>query len=210
MVDVTGEVAADLQHSGLVTAALWSDADDDGWCDLWVTHEWGPVKLWRNRQGHFEDRTADTGLASLTGWWNGIAGRDLDGDQDIDYVVTNFGLNTKYHASVATPAMLYYGDFEQSGHRHLIEAEYEDNQLFPIRGRSCSSQAMPFLRKKFKTYHEFALADLDDLYTERCLDDAHASKSRRWNRVSSSIRVDFDSSFALCLGWLKLHRGSVC
>ena len=64
-----------------------------------MTHEWGPVKLYKNHQGHLVDETEQAGLAERQGWFNGIAGGDLDRDGDIDYVVTNFGLNTKYHAS---------------------------------------------------------------------------------------------------------------
>ena len=30
---------------------------------------------------------------------------------------------------------------------------------------------MPFLRKKFTTFHDFATASLSDIYTESCLDE---------------------------------------
>jgi hypothetical protein len=172
-IDVTDEVAEGLKTAGLVTSALWSDADGDGWLDLLVTHEWGPVKLWHNKQGKLIDATSAAGLSERLGWWNGIAGRDIDDDGDIDYVVTNFGLNTKYHVSPEKPALLYYGDFQSNGKYKLVEAEYEDKTLFPIRGKSCSTRAMPFLGDKFKTYHDFALASLQDIYTPKCLDDAH-------------------------------------
>jgi len=70
---------------------------------------------------------------------------DFDGDGDFDYVVGNNGLNTKYE----TPALLYYGDVDGSGRKRILEAEMEKGKCFPIRGLSCSSNAMPFLRKKF-------------------------------------------------------------
>jgi hypothetical protein len=172
-VDVTAEVAPQLQKTGLVTSAIWSDANGDGFLDLLVTHEWGPVKLFANHNGKLVDRTKEAGLLDRTGWWNGIAARDVDGDGDIDYAVTNFGLNTKYHASAKHPALLYYGDFENNGAMRLVEAEYEDEHLFPIRGKSCSTKAMPSLGGKFTTYKSFALADLNKLYSKKCLNDAH-------------------------------------
>ena len=39
--EVTDEVAPELRESGMVTGALWSDADGDGAVDLLVTHEIG-------------------------------------------------------------------------------------------------------------------------------------------------------------------------
>lgn len=173
LVDATFSMAPDLEHSGLVTSAVWSDVDADGWVDLMVTHEWGPVKLYRNQQGTLEDATAAAGLADRTGFWNSISAGDFDGDQDIDFVVGNLGLNTKYHGSAEHPVLLYYGDFEGTGEPHLVEAEYEDQTLFPIRGRSCSSTAMPSIGKTFDSYKSFALASLQDIYSEQELNQAH-------------------------------------
>ena len=171
-VDATQELAPSLLNAGLVTSCVWSDADGDGWLDLLLTTEWGPVQLLHNDQGKLVDRTAEAALSERTGWWNGIVARDLDADGDIDYVVTNFGLNTKYHASAEKPALLYYGDFDGTGIKQLVEAEFEDDTLFPIRGKSCSTRAMPHLADKFNTYHDFALASVVDIYTPGCINDS--------------------------------------
>ena len=55
----------------------------------------------------------------------------------------------------------------------LVEAEHEQDELFPIRGKSCSTSAMPSLAEKFSTYEEFALASLEDIYTPECLQTSH-------------------------------------
>ena len=62
-----------LQAAGMVTSAVWSDVDADGWIDLLVTYEWGPIRLFRNVDGKLVDQTDEAGLGSLLGWWNGIA-----------------------------------------------------------------------------------------------------------------------------------------
>ena len=152
-------ISAEL-FSGMVTSALWSDVDNDGWLDLLVTTEWGAVKLYHNQKGKLVERTKESGLADRLGWWNSIAGGDLDRDGDIDYVVGNVGLNTKYDA----PAVLYYGDIDSSGKKRILEAEIEGGKVFPIRGLGCSSDAMPWLRKKTPKFHDFASAALSDLY----------------------------------------------
>lgn len=165
--DVTREIATGLSNAGMVTGAVWSDANRDGWSDLLVTYDWGPVRFWENQQGTLVEQTQRAGLADRLGWFNGIAGRDIDNDGDIDYVVTNFGLNTKYHADADHPVQLYYGDLDETGSFRLVEAEFEDGVCYPVRGRSCSSHAMPFIKEKFGSYHDFALASLEDIYSDQ-------------------------------------------
>ncbi len=170
--DVTDALAPGLGATGLVTSALWCDVDDDADADLLVATEWGPVELWRHEGAGFVDATGPARLAGRRGWWNGLAAGDVDHDGDLDVVATNFGLNTKYHATHEKPALLYYGDFEGTGKNHLVEAEFEDEVLFPGRGRSCSSNAMPFVAEKFTNFENFAVASLEEIYTEACLADA--------------------------------------
>ena len=170
--DVTDEVAPGLRESGMVTGGLWSDADGDGAVDLLVTHEWGSVKLYRNdrENGRLVDMTEHAQLDDRRGWFNGIAAGDFDHDGDMDYVVTNFGLNTKYHASSERPALLYYGDLEGAGSMRIVEASFEDDVCYPVRGRSCSTSAMRSLGRRFPTFEQFALASLQDIYTTDRLD----------------------------------------
>ncbi|MFT5105850.1 MAG: hypothetical protein ACI9UA_001472 [Pseudoalteromonas tetraodonis] len=191
--DVTYKVPA-LGAAGMVTGALWSDADDDGWIDLLVSTEWGPVKFYRNREGLLLDATTDAGLAERLGWWTGISGGDFDRDGDIDYVVTNFGLNTKYKASPEAPELLYYGDIEGSGRSRLIEAGFEHGKLYPHRGLSCSRNAMPSIGAKFKTYHNFASSKLDDVYASERLEGARRFEA---NILASGILInDGDAKFS--------------
>ena len=172
-VDATESLAPGLGTVGLVTGAVWIDADDDGRSDLAVSTEWGPVTLWRNEGGRLSDATIESGLDSMRGWWYGLRAADVDGDGDQDLVGLNVGLNTKYGAaSKKKPAVLYYGDMDGTGRPNLIEAKCGSDTLLPVRGRSCSSNAMPFIKKDFGTFRDFAVADLPAIYTPGRLDGA--------------------------------------
>ena len=156
---------------GIVRSALWSDVDDDGWIDLLVAQEWGVIKLFKNVHGELLDHTGESGIARLLGWWNGIAGRDIDNDGDIDYVVTNLGHNTRYRA---VPARRRYcftaismdpgGAIRGSRHRELT--------ALPGAGKQASETAMPILEAKFPTFAEFASATVDEVYDPQSLSDA--------------------------------------
>jgi hypothetical protein len=167
--DVTAAIAGPLLTAGMVTDALFTDADGDGKIDLLVAAHWQPIRLLHNDGERFTDATEAAGLSKATGWWNCLTEWDVDGDGDLDYIAGNQGWNTKYKASPEKPARLYFGDFDEDGNRDLVEAKYEGDRLLPVRGRSCSSGAMPSIGKRFPTYEKFAGSLLKDIYTEEKL-----------------------------------------
>jgi enediyne biosynthesis protein E4 len=170
--DITASAAPELRQSGMVTSALWSDVDADGWLDLLLAHEWGPVKLYRNRTGRLVDETAAAGLSELVGWWNGITGRDIDNDGDIDYVATNLGLNTRYRASLDNPALLFYGDFDDLGEKQPVEAHVENGKLYPLHHRILLSEAFPSLKDRFTSHQQFGMATLEEIFSPDAIRDA--------------------------------------
>ena len=167
--DVTDRLAPGLREVGMVTSALWSDVDGDGWPDLLLTLEWGNVKYFHNNRGSgLEDWTERSGFASAgTGWWTSIASADFNGDGRPDYVVGNVGLNTQYRASREHPALLYYGDFTGEGEEPLtIEAYYEGDRLFPWRCRRDMGAAVHSVLKRFPRNDAYARATLGEILGE--------------------------------------------
>ncbi|MEC7725576.1 MAG: CRTAC1 family protein, partial [Planctomycetota bacterium] len=167
-VDVTDEVAPMCRDLGMVSSACWTDLDDDGFVDLVVAAQWQPLRVLGNEAGaQLVDRTAALGLDGVRGLWNGVISTDLDQDGDLDLVVTNLGLNTKYKASAKKPMELFARDFDDNGTVDVVEAKRSGDRTLPVRGWSCSSQAMPFVREKFPTFDQFAKATLGDIYGEQ-------------------------------------------
>jgi len=176
-----------LAATGLVTAARWADFNGDQWPDLLVAHDWGPVKLYLNRKGSLADAPTLSGLQQLTGWWNSLAVADVDGDGDYDFAAGNVGLNSKYHASPGHPAVIYYGDVDGSGRKRIVEAKFEGASLVPVRGFSCSRNAMPTLGKQHPSFHSFATKALAELYPEQRL---AAATRHEANTLQSGIFVN--------------------
>src|SRR5207244_1144278 len=78
---------------GLVSGAVFSDVNGDGYPDLIVALDWGPLKLFLNEHGHFREAGAEWGLAKYVSRWNGVTTGDLDGDGRPDIVATSWGRN---------------------------------------------------------------------------------------------------------------------
>ena len=164
-VDATDTLAPGLRRVGMVTAATWADIDGDGRPDLVLALEWGPVKVFHNTGHGFEDATDRLGLAAVTGWWSALAVADVNGDGRPDLIAGNVGLNTKYTASAAAPAVLLAGDLDGSGHPAILEAGYDtDGRLYPLRGRSKLADTFPWIRAKFPTYAAFSHATVEDVF----------------------------------------------
>ena len=76
---------------------------------------------------------------------------DYDNDGDLDIVAGNLGLNYKYKASFETPFYMYLNDFDANNTDDIVLAYSQEDTVYPVRGRSCASGQMPFVKEKFKT-----------------------------------------------------------
>ncbi len=170
--DVTKEVAPDFEQLGMITDASWADFDQNGSLDLIVVGEWTPILFYSNINGSFVNVTQTTGLESTTGWWSSITQNDFDKDGDADFVIGNLGLNYKYQASPKAPFEVYADDFDENGRKDIVLSYYNFGKLFPVRGKSCSSQQIPSLSDKFKDYNSFASSELNEIYGKEKLKKA--------------------------------------
>ncbi len=170
--DVTMEIAPVLNEIGMVTDAIWIDLQGSGSPDLVLVGEWMSIRILQNSGSGFRDITHESGLAEDVGWWNCIVAEDFDGDGDLDLVAGNLGLNYKYDASADKPFEVYAKDFDNSGTFDIVLGYYDSETLYPVRGRTCSSNQLPFIKQKFPTYNSFGEATLADVYGIESLETA--------------------------------------
>lgn len=162
-IDVTESLATDLVKPGLVTNSMWFDVDNDKDLDLFVVGEWMPLMLLINDNGKFEWNQS-TNISEQVGWWSGLNAHDYDQDGDMDILIGNLGLNYKYKASKEEPFQIWCHDFDESGNLDIVLGYYDHGTCYPVRGRQCSSEQMPFIKDKFPTYNDFASANINDVY----------------------------------------------
>jgi len=152
----TANTAA-LRGLGLAAAAIWSDLNGDGWADLIVASEYGPVRIFQNFRGTLRDLTRDLGLSGRTSRWNGLTTGDFDGDGLLDIAVTSWGRNTSWHASDAQPHELMVGRFPGNSLGLLpVQRDPSSRQLVPLESFSRLGVAVPFVRERISTYAQFS------------------------------------------------------
>ncbi len=87
----------------------------------------------------------------------------------MDLIAGNIGENNKYSPSTIKPLRLFANDFDNNGSLDIVLAHSYQNSSYPVRGRECSSDQMPFIKTKFPTYSGFANANLEQIYSTELL-----------------------------------------
>jgi hypothetical protein len=152
----TDVTTPELSEAGMISDALWTDFDNDGWIDIIAVGEFMPLKFFKNDKGVIKDVTSTTGLTGTNGWWNSIAGGDFDNDGDIDYVVGNLGLNGPYKASVKEPVCVYAADYDHNGKLDPIMCHFIDGKEYMVHSRNDIIKQMASMRGKFRSYDAYA------------------------------------------------------
>ncbi|WP_345004792.1 VCBS repeat-containing protein [Snuella lapsa] len=169
-IDVTATVAPDLLNLGMVTQAEWLDMDGDSHKDLIIIGEWMGITYLKNENGRFVNNSEAAGFSDTTGWWFGMQSFDFDNDGDQDFIMGNLGKNYKYQAKPDSPFSLYTYDYDNNGKKDIVLSYISKGIQVPVRGRECSSQQIPAIKVKFKDYHSFATASLQDIYSTEHLE----------------------------------------
>lgn len=150
--------AAAFKEIGLISAAVFSDVNGDGWPDLILAPEWGSLRLFLNDHGRLHDATQEWGLEGTVGRWNGVTTGDLNGDGQLDIVATSWGRNTLYRVDAAHPLSLYYGDFTGTRRLDMLEAQYDDRlrAVAPLASLERLMAVIPAIRLSTRTYANYA------------------------------------------------------
>lgn len=178
--DVTEKQCKDLLRPGMVTGAEFVDVNNDGKIDLTIVGEWMGFTTFLNTGKTFEKQKIQM---ESEGLWFSLISADIDNDGDMDFIAGNLGANSKFNASLSKPFNVYGNDFDENGSFDIVLSSYEGETNYPLRGRECSSQQMPFIAEKYPTYKGFAEADMNELYGKNLNEALHLTARSLYSSI---------------------------
>ncbi len=188
--DVTPESLAGV---GMVTDAVWADTDGDQDQDLVIVGDWMGVHIFKNNQGQLGEAQQ---LPNSNGWWTRIEAADLDQDGDADFVLGNWGLNSKFKASPQKPVTMFVNDFDQNDKSEFVLNWYapEDDQAYPFATKMELTQQLPNLRKQILKYEDYASQTYESLFSPATREASIAYKAEY---LESAILWNEGTQFSL-------------
>ncbi|MEL6654120.1 MAG: FG-GAP-like repeat-containing protein, partial [Bacteroidota bacterium] len=170
--EVEAELSLDL---GMLTDAVWSDVDGDGWEDLLITREWDSPLLLKNEAGKAFHEVADPSMQNKKGLWSAVLAVDLDQDGDDDYILGNLGLNHRFEISEQHPMQLYAVDIDDNNTLDpIITAYWPDSlgqmQEYPVNYLDELMAQSPFFRK-YTSYTRFSKAPISYIFKADSIPD---------------------------------------
>ena len=159
---------------GMVTDAIWTDYDNDGWEDLLVVREWNSIVLLKNMNGKELVPQNIPSLESHRGIWYSVIAGDFDQDGDQDFIVGNLGDNHRFTLSDKYPMNLYAIDLDNDGVIDpIISAYWPDTtgkmKEYPINYLDELWSQSAFFQRRFKDYTTFSYTTMDRILDENVI-----------------------------------------
>lgn len=174
-----------LKEPGMVTDAAWADLNGDGYPELMLVGDWMAVTIFLNNKGVIDNKEP---VANSSGWWNCIEPADIDHDGDTDFILGNFGLNSRLKASPEKPMELFLNDFDNNGTSEaLISYYWPDGKSHLFHSKTDITSQIPSLKKKFLFYKDYAGKGISDVVSGERLQNA---TKLRVETLASSVLIN--------------------
>lgn len=154
---------------GMTRDAVWQDLNGDGYPELIVVGEWMSIQIFYNKEG--KGLLSKKEIAHSNGFWNCIYPTDIHQDGDVDFIIGNLGLNTKWRADSVNRLRLYTGDFGSGASKSIMSVE-RDGKEYPLVLKHDLERQLPQIKKRFLTYSSYGDKEIREVFLPRELESA--------------------------------------
>jgi len=162
-----------LKNTGMVTDAVWHDFTGDQTPDLILVGEWMSPQFFANENESLVNVTRKYLSESIEGLWRTIQPADVNKDGNIDYLLGNWGLNSKFHCSQESPLIMYVDDFDGNGQIETLLAIERKGKYYPVNSKDeIDSQLEGMIRRRFPCYSDFAGQTVEQIFGKERLAEA--------------------------------------
>jgi hypothetical protein len=189
----------------MITDAIWTDYDKDGWEDLLVAREWNSLVIMKNMNGKKLVYVDIPELEKEHGLWYALAAGDFNNDGYDDYIVGNLGDNHRFNVSDKYPMHLYAIDLDGDDIIDPVTTSFWPDQNgkmkeYPVNYLDELWSQSSYFQQKLKDYTSFSFATINDILDEKTLKKL---KFRQYiNTTSSYILWNEKGKFR----WEKLPK----
>lgn len=171
----TQTLAPEFLNLGMITDAEFVDLDGDKDQDLIVVGEFMEITIFKNEKGRFKKE--NNSLPNLFGWWNTVHTTDIDGDGDLDIIIGNHGLNSRFKATAKNPIKLFVKDFDNNGRVDpIMTFTAQNGKDYPFALRHDLIDQIKSLKKIFPDYKSFQDATINDIFSPKQLENTAVLK----------------------------------
>jgi len=181
----------EFEGLGMITDAIWHDFNNDRIKDLIVIGEWMAPIFFKNQNGKLIRE--NVGVNTVKGLWQRIIPFDIDNDGDDDYLIGNWGTNSKFKASEENPLKMFYGDFDKNGQSETIVAISKNGKYYPFESLNELTGQLVSLKKRFTTNSDFAGKTINNIFDKNTLNEA---KLLEVSELCSGYLENENSSFS--------------
>jgi enediyne biosynthesis protein E4 len=183
--DIAPAKNPDISHIGMVTSACWADLTGQGQPQLLIVGDWMAPRLFSFTRDHFTE--VPTNLDQLSGWWQTVAVKDLNGDGRPDLVLGNIGENFYLHPDSAHPVKLWLNDFDQNGIKDKILTSTLGGKDMPVFMKHEMEDQIPSLKKQNLKHAAYARKSIQELFPAAAIDSARV---KLFNYTSSIVALN--------------------
>ena len=168
-----------LKDIGLVNSAVFTDLNEDGFPDLVLACEWGPLYVFINKEGtltpwdipirlknsNLKEHQPAQRLSGFRGWWQSVTTGDFDADGRMDIIAANWGSNGRYKSYVNNSIRIYYQDDLEDKTIKYLETYYDHGikKWVPWQRWDKVLALFPFAQERIHSFEQFSISGINEI-----------------------------------------------